>query len=219
MLLGVVSMENLNLSKILPRGAPPPLGARATSGQRHFAAREKLFARGEAAPQPFRIVSGAVMAFRSLTGGRRQILDIAGPGRVIGFGPDGRHDCDALALVPSLVAVVKPREADRSAAMLAEIARLRDHATLLGRKTAIERLASFLIESADPWAQGPQDLDFPVSRQEIADYLGLVIETVSRNFVALRKRGLITPLGRDNVRIEDFCGLRRIAAGADATLS
>lgn len=209
-------MESLVIAALAP-----PLSRAATAPARtsSFAARENIVVIGDPAPTPLRLVAGAAMSFRLLPGNRRQILDIAGPGRIFGFARHGRHECGVVALRPSLVEPFDEAAPARDAAMLAEIARLRDLATLLGRKTAMERLASFLVEAADPAASDPQDLAFPVSRQEIADHLGLVIETVSRHFVALKKRGVITPTGRDNIRIEDLWALRRIASGFDAALS
>ncbi len=179
-----------------------------------LSAHEYLFVEGDVARQAFVVESGAVMVLRGLPDGRRQILDIAGPGRIVGLAGESRHDCSAIALQPS---TARALESSPSAdVMLAEIHRLRDLATLLGRKTAQERLASFLLEMMGEAFDLSKRLDFPVNRQEIADYLGLALETVCRNFVALRKRGLIAPASRESVFIRDVAGLRRIASGAQA---
>ncbi len=155
------------------------------------------------------------MVLRNLPGDRRQILDIAGPGRTIGFSAGGFHDCDAVAISPALVVPLGKAGMNQSAAMLAEIARLRDLATLLGRKTAIERLATFLLQMMGEDFETGRRLEMRLSRQEIADYLGVVIETVSRNFVALKKRGALRRVGREDVVILDIAMLRRIAEGSE----
>ncbi|MBB4199825.1 hypothetical protein CCR94_23060 [Rhodoblastus sphagnicola] len=202
---------------------PPILASR--SGQRVFTARrhliclndnQPLFVEGDPAHLLFTVVSGGLMILRQMADGRRQIVDIAGPGRSVGFTAGGRHDCAAVALVPSEVAARERHPGQDDAQMLAEIHRLRDLALLLGRKTAIERLATFLLEMMGEDFDQSQPLDFPVWRQDIADYLGLALETVCRNFVALKKRGLIAPANRESVHILDIDGLRRIASGAAA---
>ncbi|MGO8738932.1 Crp/Fnr family transcriptional regulator [Rhodoblastus sp.] len=176
---------------------------------------ENLFAAGQPACGPYRLLEGLVMVFRALPGPRRQILDIAGPGRTVGFSAGGRHDCDAVAISPAILVPLGETGKDESAAMLAEIARLRDLATLLGRKTAIERLATFLLQMMGEDFETGRRLPMRVSRQEIADYLGLVIETVSRNFVALKNLGALRRIGREDVVILDIPMLRRIAEGSE----
>ncbi len=174
--------------------------------------RDILFAQGDATGRIFTIAEGAVMILRQLPDGRRQIVDIAGPGRTIGFSADRRHDCVALALTPCEIRARARRPGADDALMLAEIHRLRDLAITLGRKQAIERLATFLLEMMGEDFDLDHRLDFPVSRQEIADYLGLVLETVCRNFVALKRRGVIAPANRESVFIRDIAALRRLAA-------
>ena len=84
---------------------------------------------------------------------------------------------------------------------------------LLGRKTARERLATFLLqERRQPDAS---ELVLPMSRTEIADYLGLTMETVSRTFSAFVRDGLISLDGADRVRLMQLNGLRALAAGED----
>ncbi|MCI4678735.1 Crp/Fnr family transcriptional regulator [Rhodoblastus acidophilus] len=205
--------------------APPPVvvdGGRARKGKPfapltadpfRIAPGQRLFAAGEPAAGPFRLIEGAIMVLRTLPGDRRQILDIAGPGRTIGFTAGRRHDCDAVALSPATIVRLDAGAMDQSVAMLAEIARLRDLATLLGRKTAIERLATFLLQMMGDDFEDGQRLEMPISRQDIADHLGVVIETVSRNFVALKRLGALKRAGREDVVILDAALLRRIADG------
>ena len=163
------------------------------------------------------------MVLRQLPGNRRQILDIAGPGRFVGITPAERHDCTAVAVANSVIYSLDRRAVDNkpahgeqlTTAMAAEILRLRELATLLGRKTAIERLASFLVEMAGRSKTGSCDIWLPLSRQEIADYLGLTNETVSRNFTTLKRRGVIETFGQSEVRIVRPEILKKIAVGKD----
>jgi CRP-like cAMP-binding protein len=193
--------------------APVKLFAPPVPEPRSLEPGERLFSVGDRADGLFEVREGFLMALRGLPGDRRQILDIAGPGRVVGFSAAGRRDCDAVALGPVVVATADLAPFDRHSAMLAEIERLRDLATLLGRKTALERVASFLVGMSAEDGEAIHRIMLPVSRQEIADYLGLVIETVCRNFVALKKAGLIANIGRDRVEILDRKALMRIANG------
>jgi hypothetical protein len=102
-----------------------------------------------------------------------------------------------------------------TAAMFHEIHRPRDLATSLGRKTAAERLAGFLLAMTPDDADGeaPIELILPVSRPEIADHVGLVVETVCRNLTLLKRKGFIRVEGNFGLTILDPGALRRIAAG------
>jgi CRP-like cAMP-binding protein len=184
----------------------------ASGAPRRLSAGESLFSAGEAATGLFHVLDGAVMVLRALPRNRRQILDVAGRGRMIGFSDGELHDCDAVALTPATVLSAGRSLREHPDAMLAEIARLRDLATLLGRKTAIERIASFLVGLVGE-EKNPCSVVLPLSRQEIADHLGLVIETVCRNLRQLKQQGLIALDGNHGVVLRDPAALRRIAAG------
>jgi len=189
-----------------------------TSDLRRYAARDSIFVEGEASTDVFEILQGAVMVLRNLSGGRRQILDIAGAGRFIGLAARATHDCSAVALKETSLRLhsdnrndVGPRGASLMRAIYDEIHRLRDLATALGRKTAEERLASFLVALLDDSGASPVEMNLPVSRPEIADHLGLALETVSRNFTALRCKNVIS-IGRGaRLTILDPSALRQIA--------
>jgi CRP-like cAMP-binding protein len=190
-----------------------------TSNLRKLAAQEAVFREGDRASELYQIMQGAVMVLRSLSGGRRQILDIAGPGRLIGLTSAQTHDCSAIALKGVVVeARERPNEtrpcSDLTRAMFDEIHRLRDLATALGRKTALERLAGFLLELTGDDASARMDMILPVTRQEIADHLGLAIETICRNFTMMKRKGLIQIEGNFGLTICDLDALRGIANGA-----
>jgi CRP-like cAMP-binding protein len=184
-----------------------------------YAARDCIFSEGEASKDIFEILQGAVMVLRNLSGGRRQILDIAGPGRFIGVTAHEFHDCSAVALKKTLLYrhtgsrfVSGPHQgAPLTAALYEEIHRLRDLATALGRKTALERLASFLVALMGDDDQSPVEISLPVSRPEIADHLGLALETVCRNFTVLKGKGVIRIRGGMRLTILEPAALRQCA--------
>jgi CRP-like cAMP-binding protein len=217
------------ISRSLPHvQTPPPCvieRARRSIGEasnplieepRRLIAGESLFSAGEAATGLFQVLDGTIMVLRALPGNRRQILDLAGRGRTIGFSHGELHDCDAVALAPATVVSASRSRMEHPEAMLSEIARLRDLATLLGRKTALERISSFLLGLMGE-DKGPCALVLPLSRREIADHLGLVIETVCRNLRQLKEQGLISLDGKYGVELRDPDALRRIAVGKSET--
>ncbi|MGO4871294.1 MAG: Crp/Fnr family transcriptional regulator [Roseiarcus sp.] len=188
---------------------------------RRFAPGGVLFAEGDTASEIHELTQGMAMISRRLPDGRRQIVDIVGPGRLFGFTAADRHDCDAVALSSAVVCSLDRCAAQRHAqiaeriarAMIGEIHRLRDLALLLSCKTAIERVASFFVDLIADDAGGSAEILLPVSRAEMALYLGLTIETVSRNITHLKRRGLIMADSRDAFTIVDRSALRKIAQG------
>jgi len=169
---------------------------------------EEIFGEGESADFVYMVVSGAARGFRILNDGRRQITGFHLPGDVFGMETCGEHRSSAEAIAPSEVALVRRSAIDRAAATdvaaarqlwaltAGDLDRLRDHMMLLGRKCAAERVGSFLLEMARraPAERGTQ---LPMSRSDIADYLGLTIETVSRTLTQLeRDRTISIPSAR-----------------------
>jgi CRP/FNR family nitrogen fixation transcriptional regulator len=169
---------------------------------------EEIFGEGESADFVYMVVSGGARGFRILNDGRRQITGFHLPGDVFGMETRDEHRSSAEAMVDSEIALVRRSAVDRAAdadvaaarqlwALTAgDLDRLRDHMLLLGRKCAAERVGSFLLEMARraPAERGTQ---LPMSRSDIADYLGLTIETVSRTLTQLeRERAISIPSAR-----------------------
>lgn len=171
-----------------------------------YAKNEEIYGQDDEADMIYRVVSGAVRTSRLTSDGRRQIGAFYGPGDLFGLEMAGRHRFGAEALADSVVTVVKRSAARRAGgeelermiwnAAMAELERTQDHLMLLGRKNACERVASFLLGVAEGHT-GPVT-DLPMGRQDIADYLGLTIETVSR---------MVTQLQED--RVVEFSGCRK----------
>ena len=177
----------------------------------------------------FNITSGSVKVFKLLADGRRQIVGFLTVGDFIGF---GRPDA-APASAEAITAVRLCRfERGRFRALLDsypglerrllavasdEIAASQEHMVLLGRLTAKERVARFLLARADCSQRvgGSRDRGFelPMSRADIADYLGLTTETVSRVFTQLRQAGLIEYDAARRVVLRERGALSALAEG------
>lgn len=167
-----------------------------------YAREEEIFGEGEPAEYVYRVLSGAVRTYRILRDGRRQIDEFHFAGGYFGLeaGPDHRTTAEAIADSTILVArrVTAGDLADQRGDVTRQLLQLtmeglqrrQDHVVLLGRKSACERVASLLLDLADR-AGCQRALDVPMSRQDMADYLGLTIETVSRTLTQLQADGVI----------------------------
>jgi CRP/FNR family transcriptional regulator, nitrogen fixation regulation protein len=156
---------------------------------------EEIYGEEEPAEFVYKVVSGAVRTCKILTDGRRQIGAFFLPGDIFGLEVGKDHQFSAEAIGTTVVRVVRRRavvsmaERDCDAARelwthtARELHRVQDHMLVLV-KSAQQRLACFLLEMSDRLAASDA-LDLPMSRQDIADYLGLTIETVSRTMSQL----------------------------------
>jgi CRP-like cAMP-binding protein len=190
-----------------------------------FAKRVHLFREGDPAAHMFELVDGAVMLYKLLPDGRRQIVEmLLGPGDVFGITSLPAYDCSAETLIAGEAIAydraaieASPELLRRIAARLqAQFCALHEHAVLLlGRKTALERVASFVMHcvpgrgGADCGGPSGDDdsrhIRFGMTREEIADYLGLTLETVSRAFSKLRRRGMVTINAHGKLCVNDVC--------------
>jgi len=155
----------------------------------------EIYGEGEVADYVYKVISGAVRTYKVLNDGRRQINAFYLPGDVFGLEFGDEHTWSAEAIVGCTVAMVKrslvlsvsEREGDVSRQLWSmtarELTRARNHALLL-IKSAQERVAAFLLEMSQRLA-GTSEVELPMGRQDIADYLGVTIETVSRTLTQL----------------------------------
>lgn len=188
---------------------------------RHLAPREYLFLEGDPSGDVHEVTAGAVLVIRALPDGRRQIVDVVGPGRLFGLTAADRHRCSAVAASNAIVcrldresAAHHPQIADRvGRSALAELDRLRDLALALGRKSALERVAGFLLSLVGEPRDGAVEIHIPVSRAEMADHLGLTLETVSRTTSRLKREGLVSEDRGDHIVIADCHHLADFATG------
>lgn len=189
-----------------------------------------LYREGDRVTRVYQVNSGAVRLTRLLEDGRRQIIAFGFPGDVVGFPAAGRHhtDCEALTdvvLQPFPLASLEDGTADPLVhrrlleATLREIAAMQDHFMMLGRKSAGEKVASFLSALADRIGTEDENGDtrfrLPMSRADIADFLGLTTETVSRTFSQLRRNGIIALDGVQTVVLLDADALSAMAEASD----
>lgn len=182
---------------------------------------------GEANGQVIGVISGLVRCFRLTADGRRHICRFAGAGSLIGLGPLGvqRHSAEAITATQIIIfratAVEAAIERDpqvRGAIMraLAEELTEREHIQLrLGRLSADQRVADFLLELADREGLAIKNHDIPMSRADIADHLGVTIETVSRALHRFNRIGLIALKDSHHFLILATNGLRDFIEGDD----
>lgn len=227
---------------VLAAPAPPPdtllepLGPGAQTVR--FDRDEEVCFQGGHAVDCFEVVTGCLRTVRLLEDGRRYIGEFLFPGDVLGcdalgYEMAGQYEFGAEAVTPTTLRRYRISAVEERAAQdLGFAKRLRRHSArqfrqawgrmiLLGRKTATERIASFLLEMRDrivPSAPGASRGAFggpfalPMSRGDIADYLGLTTETVCRGLAELRQRGVIA-VNRAHVTVLDAAGLTH--AGSD----
>jgi CRP/FNR family nitrogen fixation transcriptional regulator len=167
-------------------------------------------------------VTGAVRTYKVLADGRRQIGAFHLPGDVFGLEAGEMHSFSAEAVVNSTIRVAKragivalaARDANVAADLWTATARslrgAQEHMLLLGRKSAEERVASFLLEMAG--TSGGEIIELPMSRQDIADYLGLTIETVSRTLTHLEEKAAIALPTSRRVVVKSRASLQRLDA-------
>ncbi len=185
---------------------------------------EELFAEGDAAEFFHKVVSGSIRSSKLLSDGRRQIDAFHLPGDIFGLESGTEHRFTAEALEDTTVlAFRRSRLGDLTdddpafgeeimMAMMRGLERAQDHMLLLGRKTAQERIASFLMDMAARLVGGSH-VDLPMQRADIADHLGLTIETVSRTLTQLARDGLISfTAGSRSVDLRDLAALRLLQA-------
>lgn len=172
-----------------------------TGATTEYARDVEIFGEGEPREYFYLVVEGAVRTYKVLVDGRRQICAFHLRGDYFGVGADDAHTCSAEAIVNCRVLAIKRRsvmaqaENDREVARQLwsltghELKRVQAHVLLL-IKTAKERVAGFLLEMAER-VPGNGEVELPMCRQDIADYLGLTIETVSRMLADLERRDAI----------------------------
>ncbi len=192
----------------------------------HVAKDEEIYGQDEDADLIYRVVSGAVRTTSLLRDGRRQIGEFYYSGDVFGIEPSQAHrfsaealcDCEVVAVKASaLKAAVGDEAFDRMIwrATSRELDRAQEHVLLLGRKTASERVASFLMDIAERRGAErgrTEAVNLPMGRQDMADYLGLTIETVSRTLTQLQSRLVVEFAGLRQFRVNDRSALLRMAA-------
>jgi len=172
----------------------------------------EIYGEKEPADYVYQVKAGAVRSYKLLSDGRRQIGAFHLAGDIFGLENGGEHRFTAEAIVDTMVRLIKRRSLEMVAESDAMVARnllsmtttnlqhAEDHMLLLGRKTSLERVAAFLIEM-DKRLTAAGIMALPMSRRDIADYLGLTLETVSRALSRLHQLGTLEFIGTNQRQI------------------
>jgi CRP/FNR family nitrogen fixation transcriptional regulator len=192
----------------------PPMGA-----VQHYSADREIFSEGENADYFYKVVSGVVRTCKFLSDGRRQIDAFHVAGEIFGLeaGQDYRlsaeavGDCTVIAYRKNKQDLFASNDASMSRELLSfamlGMARAQNHSLLLGRRSAVEKVTAFLLG----WAEKSPDqktVTLAMSRQDIADYLGLTIETVSRTLSQLERDAVIALPSARQIRLRNLDALR-----------
>lgn len=220
-----VAYRGQSLGTRKPAEAQPSLcsfGAKTAQYRPH----EVVYYEGDPADRIFEVARGTIMLFKLLPDGRRQVVEVLRAGDIFGLPNGSEQDCTAETLTDAKVNALDMHQVESSPAiqrqltrcLVAQMQSLHEHAVLLGRKSATERVASFLMhlvpDRGTNVCVGPVDegndsrqVKLHMTRQEIADYLGLTIETVSRVISDMKRRGLINVERNDEIRLNRVCAV------------
>lgn len=188
-----------------------------------FPAGEQLFRQGDPARLVYRILKGSAVSYRLLSDGRRQVTGFHLPGDFVGLEAGVEHSTTAEALSTVQASAIERAELAKRAATDINLARAlwqttvravhrsEDHVKILARQGATERVVAFLLDFAGR-RQDSEIVDLPMTRQDIADHVGLAIHTVSRTLSQLQTEGLIEARSTRRVRLLQRDRLERICA-------
>jgi CRP/FNR family nitrogen fixation transcriptional regulator len=179
--------------------------------------RQVICAQGQAADYWYYVIEGAALRSVVRADGRRQIVDLLLPGDFVGFSTNEEYNSSVEAANDGTVVAGYPRrriefEADANPRLAREIrqiafetlSRLQDQLLILGRITVQEKVGSFILALAERLSEGRDgSIALPLSRYDIADYLAVSVETVSRSLSDLKRRGSIKIAGPRLVKIVD----------------
>ncbi|SIS59857.1 Crp/Fnr family transcriptional regulator [Insolitispirillum peregrinum] len=203
---------------------------RSIRGNLTCEAQETVFREGDNAENIYSVVEGCIKLSKLLSDGRRQVIGFLFPGDFFGFSPSGAYGYTAEAISPStlcrfseqrmkaLLATTPELEQRLRTRLVMELAFAQEQMLLLGRMSAREKISHFLLmlsRRAVARQDPPSPIAVPMSRLDMADYLGLTIETVSRTLTTMKKDGLIALPSPGIVDLLDRDGLHRIADGRD----
>jgi CRP/FNR family transcriptional regulator len=186
-----------------------------------------LFQEGESADYLFNVTSGVIRVYKLLPDGRRQITGFLFPGDFLGIANNDEYTYSAEAVTHTSVCRFRrgkleavlmqfPKLEHRLLSIAShELAAVQDQMILLGRKTARERVASFLVMLSDRATRSSlpsNPISLPMGRADIGDFLGLTLETVSRTMSRLRREGIIADAPGGGVRLIDREKLEEISS-------
>lgn len=169
----------------------------------------------------YRVRSGAVASYRLFADGRRQVMSFHLPGDFVGLEAGLQYASTSVCLSDAVLETMRRSELSDAAATDPGLARAlwqvatrafqrsEEHALILARQGALERVVAFLLDFSDRLG-GPDAFDVPMTRQDIADHLGLTIHTVSRTLSQLDQSALIEARSSRQVRLVDRAALEEV---------
>ena len=226
--------QSLNTStignKVAPVAYSPPDHFCALTGHAGLVATEfsyqkdeEIYGEDEPAEYVYQVIRGAVRTYKLLSDGRRQIGAFHLPGDVFGLESGTAHRLAAEAIVDTTARLVKRRSLEQAAGTDVKVAQklwtmtasdlrhAENHMLLLGRKSAMERVANFLLEMERRLAVAGM-LALPMCRRDIGDYLGLTLETISRALSQLHSEGVLGFSGARQIVLRNRQRLRNMDA-------
>jgi CRP-like cAMP-binding protein len=189
-----------------------------------FARHAGIFNEGEEARLFYRVLAGAVRTQRSLGDGRRHVEAFHLPGELFGLESSAMHRLEAEAVINTTVLSFKRSSVEALAGRNIDVAqhlwrlttgrleRSIEHRLMLGRMTAAERVAAFLVDMQERM-RPTGDIELPMTRRDIADYLGLTLETVSRVMTELHAKGMVERSGARHIRVQRRSSLKALSSG------
>ena len=212
-------MNNLDVVAEEHRRLGPPVAGSVLD----FVQNRVIYGEGDDANSFYKVALGVVRTCRFLSDGRRQIDAFYVAGDVFGLEAGAEHSFSAEAVTGSSIVSYRRRDLAALTAnnegfsqqlftyAMQRLARAQEHAVLLGRRSAVEKVAAFLIDWA---AYSPETtiIALEMTRQDIADYLGLTVETVSRTFSYLERKALIERPSARQIKLKDRKRLRDLSS-------
>ena len=223
------ALQHVARSRQVDAEEPESLDERiARAPIRSVEAKEHVFTQGDQRSHLYRVEAGAICLYKVLPDGRRQVFGFAYPGDVLGLGSSGAHKLNAQATRLSRLRCLPWRSVERAARQnpalgitlwelfAQELTCAHNLLLTIGQRTAMERVAAFLVELSRRNARRGEDarlIVLPMTRTDIGDLLALTIETVSRILSQLRRHKIIDLEQSSRVRIRDIDALMRLARG------
>ncbi|WP_371419281.1 helix-turn-helix domain-containing protein [Bradyrhizobium sp. CCBAU 051011] len=219
---------SLNVNRVVPGSFAPVEAFCGLAGHAGLIATEftyrkdeEIYGEDEPAEYVYQVIRGAVRTYKLLSDGRRQIGAFHLPGDVFGLESGATHRLAAEAITDTTVRLVKRRSLDQAAGTDVQVAHklwtmtasdlkhAEEHMLLLGRKKAMERVATFLLEMDRRLAVAGM-MALPMCRRDIGDYLGLTLETVSRALSQLNDEGVLGFSGARQIVLRNRQRLRNM---------
>ncbi len=201
-------------------------GLAAAASVKRFKAGETLYVEGDQAPYCYQIIDGVAKEYNTLEDGRRQVADFYAVGELFGISEINEHLHTAEAITDCVVRCY-PRDAYLRAVaaspelsqqfvdtLMTRLHRARERIVMLGRMSAAQRVAAFMLRLSSE-QETTDDVQFVMSRQDIADHLGLTIETVCRVLSAFKKSHIIEMKTARLFDVPDINALDNAAHGAN----